>query len=130
MTNENRNNPSYNDLIGDILSNDANQGRINHLEGAGKPLSKEYLSGDTFQHFQRIAKDAGYKPYWLKLQHEIRDELIEISTNQKEMEPRELSKRIKKINKKIGIYNRNCPPPFLKGKVSAETINQAFEYWR
>lgn len=130
MTSKKNKKPMYNDLIGDILKNDEHQGRIDHLEGAGKPLSKEYISGDTFQHFQRIAKDAGYKPYWLTLQHEIRDELIEIATSQEMMEKKELSKKVKRINKKIGIYNRNCPPPFLKGKVSIELIGQAHEFWQ
>lgn len=120
----------YNDLIGDILNNDENKGKIDHLEGAGKPLSKEYLSGDTFQHFQRIAKDAGYKPYWLKLQHEIRDELLEIAADTDKIEKKDMLKRIKRINKKINTYNKNCPPPFLKGKVSIDTIDKAFTYWQ
>ena len=51
---------------------------MDNLKGAGKPLSKEYFSGDTFQHFQRIAEDAGYKPHWLKLRHEIRDDIFSI----------------------------------------------------
>lgn len=121
--------PKYNDLIGDMLKNEEHEGRLDHLEGAGKPLPKEYISLDTFQHFQRIAKDAGYKPYWLKLQHEIRDELKELATNQNNLEQKELLKRVKGINKKIAAYNKNCPPPFLKGKISAEKIDQALNYW-
>ena len=68
-------NPPYNDLMGDILKKHAQDGGMDNLKGQGKPLSKEYFSGDTFQHFQKLAKDAGFKPHWLKLQHEIRDEI-------------------------------------------------------
>ncbi|MFD1207134.1 MULTISPECIES: DnaJ family domain-containing protein [Sporosarcina] len=121
--------PYYNDLIGDMLKrNDETQG-MQHLKGAGKPLPKEYFSGDTFQHFQRIAKDAGYKPHWLKLQHEIRDELTSISEIL-EVEPHtDVESRIQKLNEKIREHNKHCPPPMLKGTVSRGTINVAKGYW-
>ncbi len=80
---EDKLNPPYNDLIGDILKEYTKKGGMDNLAGHGKPLPQEYFSGDTFQHFQRIAKDAGYKPHWLKLQHEIRDEVIAIAAIQK-----------------------------------------------
>ncbi|WP_371931562.1 hypothetical protein [Bacillus sp. MMSF_3328] len=47
----------YNDLIGDILEN---AGEKDNFNGKGKPLPKEYLEQDTYQRFQKIAKDAGY----------------------------------------------------------------------
>lgn len=83
---------------------------MDNLAGHGKPLSQEYFSGDTFQHFQRIAKDAGYKPHWLNLQHEIRDELIAITAIQRADAATELELRIEKANEKIAEYNKSCPP--------------------
>lgn len=115
----------FNDLIGDILSSSENHGKIDHLEGAGKPLSKTYLSADTFQHFQRIAKDAGFKPDWLRRQHEIRDKLLKLANDSDQLDGKELNKFVKEINREIVKYNKSCPPPFLKGKVKAETLYEA-----
>ena len=53
MTNDK---PEYNDLIGDIVKEYAKTGGMDNLPGMGKPLSEEYLSGDVFQNFQRIAR--------------------------------------------------------------------------
>lgn len=130
MNEDKLNPPPYNDLIGDMLKNDPKEGRIDHLKGAGKPLSKEYLSGDTFQHFQRIAKEAGYKPRWLKLQHEIRDELTLLVERKSSLEQREIEAKIAQINEAILEHNKSCPPPLLKGKVSIDTINTAVERWK
>lgn len=121
---------TYNDLIGDILSNSEEQGKIDHLEGAGKPLSKTYLSGNTFQHFQRIAKDAGYKPDWLRRQHEIRDKLVKLANEAEQLDEKSLNKHVKEINRDIVKYNKSCPPPFLKGKVKTATILQAYKIWQ
>lgn len=129
MNEDKLNPPPYNDLIGDMLNNDSKEGRIDHLKGAGKPLSKEYLSGDTFQHFQRIAKDAGYRPYWLNLQHEIRDELIAVLERKSSLKLSEIEKQIAKINEKIQDHNKSCPPPLQKGHVSIETLGSAVERW-
>src|SRR5690625_6525001 len=82
----------YNDFIGDALS-DSDQV---DLPGKGKPLSKDYLRGDTFQHFQKIAKDAGFLPQWLKLQKDIVQQL----------ELAETEVDIRDINEKIQKYNR------------------------
>lgn len=120
----------YNDLIGDILSNSDDRGQIDHLDGAGKPLSKEYFSGDTFQHFQKIAKDAGYKPYWLKLQHEVKALLEQLIAEKEQMDSKEVKKFVKTINQKIALHNKNCPPPFLKGKISAESVSEAIKFWQ
>ena len=124
------NNPiQYNDLIGDILKKHTSEGGMDNLKGTGKPLPKEYFSGDTFQHFQRIADDAGYKPYWLSLSHEIRQELhsmIEVL----EVSPKdELNKRITEVNEKIMNYNKACPPPMQKGQVSLTSIKRAASFW-
>lgn len=130
MNEDKLNSPIYNDLIGDMLSKDADKGKIDHLQGAGKPLSKTYLSGDTFQHFQRIAQDAGYKPHWLKLQHEIRDELILLVERKDLLDRREIEAQITKVNEIILEFNKSCPPPLLKGRVSIETIDAAVERWK
>lgn len=119
----------YNDLIGDILKGSKDGGKVEHLEGAGKPLPKTYLSGDTFQHFQRIAKEAGYKPDWLKRQHEIRDELKKIAAEIEQLDKKEIRQHVKELNHKIAKYNRSCPPPFLKGKIFANTIHEAYKFW-
>ena len=48
----------YNALIGDMLKTN-NYEYEEYLPGKGKPLPKDYIKKDTFQHFQKIAKDAG-----------------------------------------------------------------------
>lgn len=108
----------YNDLIGDILER---TGEKDNYEGAGKgkPLPKDYLSMDTFQHFQRIAKDAGYLPPWLKLQKEI-SQLVHSCQTETEA---------KEINRKIKKHNKICPPPMQKGFISLAGIEQAKQIW-
>lgn len=120
--------PPYNDLIGDILKSHTKDGGMENLKGQGKPLPKEYFSGDTFQHFQKIAKDAGYRPHWLKLQHEIKDELHHI-TDMK-TQGLEIAKMIEAVNEKISEHNKHCPPPMLKGKVSMDSVDRAKELWK
>lgn len=123
-------NPPYNDLIGDILKEYTKKGGMDNLPGQGKPLSQEYFSGDTFQHFQRIAKDAGYKPHWLNLQHEIRNEVIEIAAIHVADSTTDLESRIESINEKVFEYNKSCPPPMQKGSVSLRNIEAAIERWK
>ncbi len=129
MNEDKLNPPPYQDLIGDMLNNDPSKGKIDHLQGAGKPLSQDYLSGDTFQHFQRIAKDAGYKPIWLELQHEIRDELVELIQRQSTFIERALESRLTIVNDKIKQYNKSCPPKLQKGMVSLASFVDAVQYW-
>ncbi|GIO21453.1 DnaJ family domain-containing protein [Oceanobacillus sp. J11TS1] len=108
----------YNDLIGDIIKgNDYSYEK--DLTGKGKPLSKDYIQKDTFQHFQKIAKDAGYLPPWLKLQKEI-SLLVQAAQTEGD---------IKKINKQIKMHNRICPPPLQKGFVSLATLEAAKREW-
>jgi len=114
----------YNDLIGDMLKKQENQGDITQLPGSGKPLEKAYLSGDTFQHFQRIAKDAGYKPYWLKLQHEMKDHLSVIVEQYRAGHMNEVNESIKNLNHQLIEYNKVCPPPMQKSPVTVETIQK------
>lgn len=121
--------PPYNDLIGDMLKNRENEDGMENLKGFGKPLPKEYFSGDTFQHFQRIANDAGYKPHWLKLQHEISDLIHEISKLASNGEQENLQNRVDEVNQKIAEHNRHCPPPMLKGRISLDSLDRAKEIW-
>lgn len=123
-------NPPYNDLIGEILKKHIAEGGMDNLKGQGKPLSQEYFSGDTFQHFQRIAKDAGYKPQWLKLQHDIRDEIIAIAEGYATNPTADWDNRIDKVNSKIFAYNQSCPPPMQKGSVLLTTIQSAVNRWK
>jgi len=108
--------------MGDILKKHTKDGGMDNLKGHGKPIPKEYFSGDTFQHFQKIAKDAGYKPNWLKLQHEIRDEVIALSEIQELKSVEILEGQIVQLNKKIAEYNQSCPPPLQKGMITIENI--------
>ncbi|GGA34533.1 DnaJ family domain-containing protein [Psychrobacillus lasiicapitis] len=128
MEKENFNKPS-NDLIGDILRNYEKTGGMDNLKGQGKPLPDEYFSGDIFQHFQKIAKDAGYKPHWLKLQHAIRDELKDIAQKYVDGQKDGLQFRVTKVNEKIIEYNKSCPPPMQKGVVRLETIDVSSQMW-
>lgn len=127
---DNNSMPPYNDLIGDMLKKKSDEGGMENLKGFGKPLPKEYFSGDTYQHFQRIAKDAGYKPHWLKLQHEIRDMIYEIDRVKISEDRADLEDRIGKVNEKIAEHNKHCPPPMLKGRISIDTLDRAKEIWK
>lgn len=128
MDQDNFNKPS-NDLIGDILRNYEKTGGMDDLKGQGKPLPDEYFSGDLFQHFQKIAKDAGFKPHWLKLQHAIRDELKDIAEKYSTGQKDGLQFRVTKVNEKIIEYNKSCPPAMQKGTVRLETIEAASQRW-
>ncbi|WP_249871130.1 DnaJ family domain-containing protein [Oceanobacillus saliphilus] len=108
----------YNDLIGDILDASGEKDNFN-LKGKGKPLPKGYLERDVFQNFQKIAKDAGYLPYWLKLQKEI-SALVHNAKTEKD---------IKMINKKIKEYNVACPSSMQKSPVDIEELAKAKEIW-
>ncbi|MCJ7842048.1 DUF1992 domain-containing protein [Lederbergia sp. NSJ-179] len=108
----------YNDLIGDILER---TGEKDNYQGKGKgqPLPKEYLEMDLFQNFQKVAKDAGYLPEWLRLQKEI-SQLVHSCETEKEVEV---------INKKIKKHNRICPPPMQKNLISLKEIEKAKKIW-
>ncbi|UTR10026.1 DUF1992 domain-containing protein [Evansella sp. LMS18] len=108
----------YNDLIGDILKDKGEKDNFKG-EGKGKPLKKEYMELDVYQNFQRVAKDAGFLPPWLKLQKEI-SELIYICKTEKEL---------KAINKKIKKYNSICPSSFQKNFVTMENLEKAKKLW-
>lgn len=108
----------YNDLIGEILER---SGEKDNYQGKwkGKPIPKDYLSMNTFQHFQKIAKDSGFLPPWLKLQKEI-SALVQACTKEAE---------VKVINKKIKAYNKVCPLPMQKPTIQFERIEEAKREW-
>ena len=118
-----------NDLIGDILKEYSKTGGMDNLPGAGKPLPAEYFSGDTFQHFQRLANQAGYKPHWLELQHKIRDEIHKTIVLLKTGKKSEVQLNIALINEKIHKFNQSCPPPLQKGSVTVQNLEAAKERW-
>ncbi|WJY27323.1 DnaJ family domain-containing protein [Sporosarcina trichiuri] len=117
----------YNDLMGDILKRHREEGGMENLKGRGKPLSREYFSGDTLQHFQRIAKEAGYKPHWLELQDEIREDVRLLAEYMSAGIAVDMDERITDINRKLAKYNRACPRPMQKGPVTLATVYQAAE---
>ncbi len=108
----------YNDLIGDMLKGN-NYDYEKDLPGKGMPLPKEYTQKDTFQHFQKIAKDAGYLPPWLKLQKEIGVLLQKAKTESD----------IEEINIKIKEHNRICPTQMQKGPISMESLETVKKNW-
>ncbi|PKH10506.1 DnaJ family domain-containing protein [Planomicrobium sp. MB-3u-38] len=117
------------DLIGEILREYEKTGGMDNLPGAGKPLPSEYFSGDLFQHFQRIANEQGYKPHWLKLQHEIRGQIQEALGKLEAGKTKDLPLRIARINEKIHEFNKSCPPPLQKGSVTLENISRMASRW-
>ncbi|SER01757.1 DUF1992 domain-containing protein [Piscibacillus halophilus] len=108
----------YNDLIGDMIKKN-NYEYEKDLPGKGKPLPKDYMEKDTLQHFQKIAKDAGFLPPWLKLQKEI-SALIQTAETERD---------IKIINKKIKKYNGICPTPMQRSLVSLDHLEKAKNIW-
>lgn len=106
----------YNDLIGDIL--DASEEKDNY-KGKGKPLPKAYLEMDTYQHFQKIARDAGYLPPWLQLQKEISQLVHSCKTDLD----------VRDINEKISKYNTMCPNPMQKNLICLNKLDKAKRIW-
>lgn len=118
-----------NDLIGNILEEYSKTGGMDNLPGAVKPLPADYFSGDTFQHFQRLANQAGYKPHWLELQHKIRDEIHKTIALHNAGKKSEVQLNIALINEKIHKFNQSCPPPLQKGSVTVQNLEAAKEHW-
>ncbi|ADU28528.1 DnaJ family domain-containing protein [Evansella cellulosilytica] len=107
----------YNDLIGDILER---SGEKDNYEGKGKPLSKNYLKMDVYQNFQKIAKDAGYLPEWVKLQKEI-STLISCCQGEEDVQV---------INEKIKKYNKICPTQLQRRQITMNTISEEKNNWK
>lgn len=117
------------DLIGEILREYEKTGGMDNLPGTGKPLPAEYFSGDLLQHFQRIANEQGYKPHWLKLQHEIRDQILAAQEKLQAGKRKDVPLRIASINEKIHKFNQCCPTPLQKGSVTIENIDRMAGRW-
>ncbi|WP_246055983.1 DnaJ family domain-containing protein [Alteribacter natronophilus] len=107
----------YRDPIGDMLKNSQNDDE--ELKGKGKPLPKEYHSRDVFQQFQKVAREQGFLPEWLKLQKDIYARLC-AGPDEAEVE---------EINLLIRKYNRTCPPQLQKGLVTVENAERRREKW-
>lgn len=118
-----------NDLIGDILKEYSKTGGMDNLPGAGKPLPSDYFSGDIFQHFQRVANQAGYKPHWLKLQHEIRDGIHKAIDQLNKGKKSVVQLEIALLNEKIHEFNQVCPPPLQKGSVTMKNLETVKGRW-
>ncbi|QKS70060.1 DUF1992 domain-containing protein [Paenalkalicoccus suaedae] len=106
----------YNDLIGDIIKK---SGGLGDIKGKGEPLPKEYMERDTYQQFQKIARDQGFLPEWLQVQKLIYQKLV--SANASDLDS---------INALIRRYNKLCPAPMQKGLVDAGTLKTASAKWK
>ena len=111
-------NRKYNDLIGDMLKGN-NYEYEKDLPGKGKPLPQDYTKKDTFQHFQKIAKDAGYLPPWLQLQKEI-SVLLQNAKTESDIE---------EINLKIKEHNRICPTQMQRNLISFSNLETVKKNW-
>lgn len=107
----------YRDIVGERIKESNTD--LQNLPGMGKPLPKDYTQKDTFQHFQKIVKDAGFLPPWLQLQKEIASLLHEAETESD----------IEEINKKVKKYNRMCPNPLQKNLVSLSNLEKSKKSW-
>ncbi|GAK10542.1 DUF1992 domain-containing protein [Geomicrobium sp. JCM 19039] len=98
------------------------------LKGHGKPLSDEYLKGDTLN---GILKNANYVPPWLEFQHEIRDDIKAVIDEQKMLTESQKEQRLTEVNEKIKKYNRMVPVPSLqKMRIFAESMERQYEKWK
>jgi len=106
----------YNDLIGDILESTGDKDRV---KGKGEPLSKSYMKRDVYQNFQKVARDSGFLPHWLKLQKEIAELISKCDTEDD----------VEIINSKIKKYNSICPTPLQRGMIRLNNLDKAKEIW-
>lgn len=104
----------YNDFIGDMMKESGQD-----FKGNGKPLPKDYMEKDVFQNFQKIAKDAGFLPPWLRLQKEIAALVHSAKTGND----------IEMVNTKIRKHNTICPPPMQKRLISLKNLEKAKRIW-
>ncbi|WP_340371870.1 DnaJ family domain-containing protein [Peribacillus sp. FSL E2-0218] len=106
-------------------------GGLKNNPGFGKPLPESALSGNMYDNFLSKAKDAGFLPLWIKWQKEIREELSEIVRLRKtNVENRQLTSQIERINEKVRTYNAICPPKMQRREIEWETIESQFEKWK
>ncbi len=112
------------DWLGDIIKKHGDSNET--LKGHGKPISKEVLEGNVLD---RTIKNANYLPEWIALQHQIRDQLINLiklrTTNSKD-----LAAELNLINEKIKKYNRMCPAPMQKMLISLDIMEKQLNQWQ
>ncbi|MBD1373146.1 DUF1992 domain-containing protein [Hazenella sp. IB182357] len=121
-----RKQPVSGDLMDEIFKNHHAKGDFDHLPGHGKPIPESYYEKDVFH---EVLKEAKYLPPWLKLQHEIRDEIAQVIKRLKYLSPDQLHIRTDRINTKIKQYNRECPVPAQKGLIISDQIKEQYENW-
>ncbi|MDQ0970899.1 hypothetical protein QFZ31_000777 [Neobacillus niacini] len=101
------------------------------LPGFGKPLPKNFFSGDIYSNFQKTAKEAGYLPPFVTLQKEIKQDMAKLlklidegSTEEK------INTFIDEINVKVKKYNIECPTSMQKMLISLEDIELHAKIWQ
>ncbi|KMJ55615.1 hypothetical protein AB685_26310 [Bacillus sp. LL01] len=92
------------------------------LPGKGKPLPQSSLTGDVLD---RTIRNANYLPPWIKLQHEIRDELNQLLKGK----PSAYEENIELINNKIRKFNLSCPPSFQKRLITSANLPKQLKQW-
>lgn len=97
----------------------------------GKPLPKDLFSGSVYDNFLKTAKEAGYLPYWIEIQNDIKKLLLTIRDNieQTKKNGTEINDLLKEVNKKIKKYNEVCPPSMQRMKLDWDDFKEKFESW-
>ena len=74
---------------------------------------------DTYQHFQKVARNAGYLPEWIKLQHRISAALSDLKSFDE----------LEDINVLIKKHNKICPSFFQKISITEENYETQKSRW-
>lgn len=118
----------YRSWLEQVMDEHQRMGGFDHLEGKGQPLAG-LQDGDHFSGtMQRILKDAGAKPKWIALQHEVYAALKQAVRN------RELGMEHhtdwEDIQRKVRAYNAACPHArFQKPMVTPDALDNHLERW-
>jgi hypothetical protein len=116
---------SVHDWVGEIYNEQLKNGVFDNLPGKGKPI--EISSGDVTN---SILKNANILPDWLRLQHEIRDQLRNLLFSIHNDDENKIERELLEINKKIVIYNNRVPSTILqKQKITRDNMEQQFQLW-
>lgn len=120
-----------NNLIDQMVKDSKFDEEVKKSPRFGKPLPKNFFSGDLYSNFLNTAKNAGYLPPWINLQKEIREQM---AVTMKMIEQNTIESKIKdsidEINVKIAKYNDACPPSMQRGKISLENIAEKYKFWK
>lgn len=107
-------------LMDQIVQEHAQSGGFDHLEGKGKPLDLTEEVTENF-YLHRAMKNAEVLPFWLELQHEIRDQIRRLieRTDREPNFPTHHS--LAEINQKIKKFNQACPSSAFEKPLISET---------